>query len=158
MYDALSNIYTAQQKLELHLMGEFLISSIELADKNEVITITISTPNDGESAQPTVFKIPERAQGSDYLRYKNRYSDRDEMQWVEAGHQSNPELHAFLNKLENIFNFGTAEIIELDREPMGYETEEPIIKQLAIQPHISRTIRRMVGLSRQKVVGANSKQ
>ncbi|MDO8335391.1 MAG: hypothetical protein Q7T74_01230 [Candidatus Saccharibacteria bacterium] len=154
VYDALSEIFTARQKMELHVMDRFLISKIELADKNEVITITISPPDNSEASQPKVFKIPEWAHGSDYLRYKNQYSDRDEIQWVEAGHQSNPELHEFLNKLENIFNFGTAEVVELGQEPMDEDVEAAIIRQLAMQPHISKAIRSMVGLPRQKVVSA----
>ncbi len=155
VYNALSDFHTAQQKMDLHPIGRFLIASTELADKNEVITITIPAPDGSETTQPQVFKIPERTQGSDYLRYKNQYSDRDYIQWVEAGHQSNPELHKFLDKLETIFNFSTAEVTELGRDPVDDEVEAAIIKQLAMQPHISKTIRSMVGLQKQKVIGAS---
>lgn len=137
---------TAQQALTLrNTVGDFSIASEEFFDENEVITISTFGREPYKQERPkAIYKIPEHSKGTSYLLEKNKpKSMLLQPVWVESFSDVPEELSALLKAAEKILGFGGGELIDIQ------SGEAPTNRKQLVAPHISQTVRKMIGLARQ---------
>ena len=146
IFDAIYNL-TEEQAMRLKELDAFKVEWIELADGNEIVTLKILEDSELKGARPSkIYKIPEYTEGREYLKQKNQPDlvGGVSTTWVELiDPETHKEFNEILYNIEEALDFGSAEVTNIDQ---GF------VRTKVMNPHISKTIRSMVGLSRQKVI------
>lgn len=152
VFDAIYNL-TEEQAERLQKLIPFKVEWAELPDGNEIVTLKTLEQSELKASRPSkIYKIPEYSEGREYLRQKNQPTTIAGVSttWIEQSDTStHKEFHEILYNIEQALGFGSAEVTSIDHE---------FVRANVMSPHISKTIRSMVGLPRQKVVGEATEQ
>lgn len=150
VFNELYDLTEAQAENLKHL-GRYKFEWETLVDQNEIMTIKIFeiTPGKGERVSK-IYKIPEHTSGREYLRSKNNPDPLVTTTWVEPIEgNDNSDIGRLLHEVEEALGFDSAEV---------YGIEHTFTRPHIMHPHVSETIRTMVGLPAQNIEQISAEQ